>query len=256
MPIPAVSDQKPSWDALYARELHNHAEDDEDEGTIWFDESNAEETVLRELDTLASEGHLSKSTSSFLDLGTGNGHMLFALREASEDDDDDDDVEMADGGNVWSGAMVGVDYSAASIDLAHRIAAQRHDREPTDASQPVHLTFETWDLLAQPPGSWLPSAGFDVVLDKGTFDAISLMPSSSRHPCAVYRENVVPLIAKGGFLIITSCNWTRDELVEWLVPSDGDEEILELYREAKYPSFTFGGRTGQSVVTLIFRRLR
>lgn len=253
-----------SWDALYERELQNHADDDEDEGTIWFDESNAEETVLQELDKLAAEGLLSKSSSTFLDLGTGNGHMLFALREPADDDDDDDEDSGAAG--PWRGDMVGVDYSAPSIDLAHRIAAQRHERDDALAATPSlgELRLETWDLLVDTPGPWLPTTGtFDVVLDKGTFDAISLM-SGDWHPCAIYRYKVLPLIKAGGFLVVTSCNWTRDELAELILPGalapigngrDGrDGGWLELFREAKYPSFSFGGKSGQSVVTLIFRR--
>lgn len=209
--------------------------------------------MIRELDILAEEGLLSPDVSTFLDLGTGNGHMLFALRYPEDNDDEDEST------TAWSGEMVGVDYSAASIDLARRIASQRHDREDSSTEQ-AHLRFETWDLLTQPPGPWLsPSpCTFDVVLDKGTFDAVSLMHNtdeSPRHPCDIYREKAIPLVKEGGFLVITSCNWTRDELVGWLV---GEQEKggqgLELFREATYPSFTFGGKKGQSVVTLIFRR--
>lgn len=235
--------------------------------------------MIRELESLAEDGLLGKSEATFLDLGTGNGHMLFALRYPEDEGDDDSDEggggddddeggkfgkgEMGRSGSGWQGAMVGVDYSAASISLAQRISAQRHDRHGSSTTKsspqavpPIH--FATWDLLAEPPSStWRPkpTGTFTVILDKGTFDAISLMPHASQHPCATYRSNIVPLISEGGFLVLTSCNWTRDELVEWLVPNDGDEEdVLEVFREARYPSFTFGGRKGQSVVTLIFRR--
>ena len=218
--------------------------------------------MLRELDTLSGEGLLDRETATFLDLGTGNGHMLFALRYPNLDDEYDDPEQETGGNAEWRGEMVGVDYSAASIDLARRIAAQRHDRFAT-ATSSSGIRFETWDLLTQKPSpSWLPTntAAFDVVLDKGTFDAISLMPTSttnpeSEHPCSIYHRNVLPLTKEHGFLIVTSCNWTRDELVEWLVPNDADEEGgLEVFREAGYPSFTFGGVKGQSVVTVIFRR--
>lgn len=173
----------------------------------------------------------------FLDLGTGNGHMLFALRE--EDDD----------GLNWCGEMVGVDYSESSVRLARRIAAQRDGVLQSSSSS---LLFATWDLLQEMPGLWLGS-GFEVVLDKGTFDAISLMPyeGGSLHPCELYRQKVEPLIKPGHFLFVTSCNWTRNELVEWLV-SGGSE--LEVFEEVKYPTFTFGGQTGQSIVTVVFRR--
>ena len=247
-----------SWDAVYTRELHNHEEDGDDEGTVWFSESHAEDAILQQLDKLAEGGLLFRGSgydvrklpsgynggceterlpSRFLDLGTGNGHMLFALRETNKD------------GEIWHGEMVGVDYSETSIDLARRIAAQRHDR---DAAASSSLRFETWDLLESHPEDWM-EGGFDVVLDKGTFDAISLMDhnNSSRNPCEMYRDNVVLLVKPGSFLFVTSCNWTGGELVEWLALDDGE---LQYHTEAKYPTFTFGGHTGQSIVTIVFRR--
>lgn len=226
-----------SWDDVYARELANHADDADDEGTIWFDESGAEEAVLRLLGELADDGAVARggeAASRFLDLGTGNGHMLFALREADE------------AAEAWRGDMVGVDYSQASVDLARRIGRRRG----VDSS----VRFERWDLLQHPPGDWL-GAGFDVVLDKGTFDAISLMPQSrdAPHSCEVYRAKVAGLLKPGGLLIVTSCNWTKAELLSWL--SGERESGLQYCREAHYPTFTFGGQTGQSIVTIAFRRM-
>ena len=175
--------------------------------------------------------------SRFLDLGTGNGHMLFELCE--------DDIDR----QRWCGEMIGVDYSVASVELARRIAAQRH---ATDAEASRRIRFECWDLLSSLPGEWL-GAGFDVVLDKGTFDAISLMPHSGllQHPCEMYRDKVTSLLKPGYFLLVTSCNWTKDELTEWLATEGGE---LACFDEAKYPSFTFGGHTGQSIVTIVFQR--
>ena len=231
-----------SWDNAYSRELINHEDDADDEGTVWFSESNAESAISKVLGKLASKGLLDRgardpsteqstprSGARFLDLGTGNGHLLHHLQE--EDDDDE----------IWAGEMVGVDYSETSVDLARRIAQQK------GASS---ISFELWDLLAEAPGDWLKT-GFDVVLDKGTFDAISLMESveGAGHPCEVYRDKVVPLVKYGGFLVVTSCNWTKTELLEWLAC-----EQLRFYDEATYRTFTFGGQTGQSIVTLVFKR--
>ena len=182
-----------SWDAVYSRELDNYDQDG-DEGTVWFSESNAEGAILRELHKLEELRLLRRTTisgenpdqptesertgcasaspaSRFLDLGTGNGHMLFELC------DDEDES-----GDPWRGEMVGVDYSEPSIQLARRIAAQRSNH----AAASTTLRFEHWDLLSSSPAGWLRD-GFDVALDKGTFDAISLMPQDpdSRHPCEV-----------------------------------------------------------------------
>lgn len=234
-----------SWDSAYTLELTNHTTNVTDEGTIWFSDSGAEEKVLERLEALEDQSLLSKPSSRILDLGTGNGHMLFELREEG-----------------WLGEMVGVDYSEASIELARRIGEARRkeagageDAEEEDASKEGEneVQFETWNILTQPPGPWLGTK-FDAVLDKGTFDAISLSAETDtqgRRICETYRDAVVPLIKENGFMVITSCNWTKEEVVAWFVADDG---VLEVFDEARYPSFTFGGQTGQSVCTIVFRR--
>lgn len=239
---------KAYWDAAYEREIANHADSADNEGTVWFSDAAAEERMLQYLDDLADEGRLFKedddeeeegtgkttpSLTSFLDLGTGNGHLLFALGEEG-----------------WRGRMVGVDYSAKSVELARRIAAARRNEDEDE----VDVQFAEWDILGQAPGEEWLGEGFDVVLDKGTFDAISLSgetDAQGRRIFEGYREKVEPLVKPGGMLLITSCNWTADELKTWFV---ADEGLLEYEDAIPYPSFTFGGQTGQQVCTLCFRR--
>jgi len=217
---------------------------------------------VRTLNTLSTSQsmtpRLNKTTCRFLDLGTGNGHMLFRLRE-----DDDDDDEVNDGYEArWTGDMVGVDYSPHSVTLARALEAKRHAAADDDTNTTrISIQFEQRDILKSSAGDWL-QGGFDIVLDKGTFDAISLMPvaeaeQAAPHPCEIYRERVTSLIKPHGLLVITSCNWTREELLEWLVlPADAgaEGERLRFFQEARYPTFTFGGQTGQSVVTLLLQR--
>jgi len=216
--------------------------------------------VLDYLEQLSDEGVLCKFSSedgpvqtSFLDLGAGNGHMLFALREAG-----------------WMGRMVGVDYSSASVDLARRVKDQRAresrvEQSPAeqdgerDAASYEGIDFVTWDILKEAPGEWLEHAkkrgkGFDVVLDKGTFDAISLsseIDSQGRRICEGYRERLEPLVRSGGFFLVTSCNWTEDELGDWFETPDG---ALYVKDHVKYPRFTFGGKSGQKVATVCFEK--
>ncbi|KAF2857659.1 S-adenosyl-L-methionine-dependent methyltransferase [Piedraia hortae CBS 480.64] len=224
---PSKLGTKEYWDKVYSREVSNHQTDETDEGTVWFSESGAEEAISK---LLSNVQVLKRESARFLDLGTGNGHLLFFLREDKDED----------GG--WKGEMIGVDYSEQSIQLAGQIAEQRGKSS---------VLFERWDLLQdEPRQEWME--GFDVVLDKGTFDAISLMASGATHPCERYRERVVPLIKSGGFLCITSCNWTKEELLTWLAPAD---KCLIFHAEAKYPTFSFGGMTGQSIVTLLLEKL-
>ncbi|KAK2793275.1 hypothetical protein FQN50_010015, partial [Emmonsiellopsis sp. PD_5] len=154
------------------------SDEDSDPGTSWFTEHNAPEKVLRFLTSASfplapcnintNTNTLSSSTDSqqqkeqptILDLGTGNGSMLTLLRDEGE----------------FTGPMVGVDYSEKSIELARRLHAHADGEGGGDAS----LRFEVWDVFDPRPVrelEWFPSAGgggFDIVLDKGTFDAISL----------------------------------------------------------------------------------
>ncbi|KAI5370855.1 putative Methyltransferase domain-containing protein [Septoria linicola] len=242
---PSELGTKEYWEKCYERELKNHTADPEDEGINWFEESNAEDVVLKLLSSydLTSGGGLDREDTRFLDLGTGNGHMLFALREDENEH-----------GERWLGDMLGVDYSPKSVELAKQINEQRKEELDEDDEQGyANVELQQWDLLTeQPDEEWLRD-GFEVVLDKGTFDAISLMPTTDgqSHPCEVYRERVVRLIKPANFLIVTSCNWTKEELVSWLVTEDSG---LHYHDEAKYPTFKFGGKTGQSVVTVVFKR--
>lgn len=245
---PSELGTKSYWDSAYTLEHTNFTSNASDEGTIWFSDAGAEERMLAFLEDLSDEGHLAKTSSEsevnddnpesekaarFLDVGTGNGHLLFALRE--------------DG---WEGEMVGVDYSEVSVKLARDIQVSKKEKEELGTGD---MRFEVWDLLAQEPGGWL-EGGFDVVLDKGTFDAICLSQETDaqgRRICEGYRERVEPLVKPGGRFLITSCNWTAEELRAWF---EGEGSGLVFEDSVRYPSFTFGGKTGTKVATLCFRR--
>ncbi|KAG5218050.1 hypothetical protein GY632_5941 [Trichophyton interdigitale] len=227
-------------------------DDDSDIGTSWFSEHNAPQKVLdfmtSEKFPLAPDYSQSGREPSILDLGTGNGSMLTLLRE--------------EGG--FSGPMVGVDYSVKSIELARRLAGQGEGDEG--------IRFEVWDILDPrheedirsgvfgKKVDWFPfeQGGFDIVLDKGTFDAVSLSAEGgSKRICEKYPGVALGLVRKGGFLIITSCNWTESELVSWFTAGDhGDGDCFTVYDRVEYPKFRFGGQEGQGVCTICFQRSR
>ena len=195
--------------------------------------------------------------------------------------------------------MVGVDYEPASVELARRIWTEivaerskrvRHDitgvggvqddSESSDEDYPSpddqdgdspeyyapstnDITFEAHDILSQfaagSPPTWLPSEGFDAVLDKGTFDAISLsseLDDNGKRPCERYSDAVRFLVKRGGMLLVTSCNWTEGELQTWLCqPGDVEEDDrFEVCGRVSYPRFKFGGVEGQTVVGVVFKR--
>jgi SAM-dependent methyltransferase len=249
-----------SWDSLYETEIANHTEDHTDEGTIWFDDSAAEDKVVEFLDgkiweeNLLGEG-VKKRNCSFLDLGMGNGHFLFRLRESEEDGEFDEYGDGVREKDIWGGRMLGVDYSKKSVEFARRIAANKGFDETEKVGRKIE--FEHWDIMTQHPTSSILNInergnGWDVVHDKGTFDAISLSEEKDergRRICEGYKERVVPLIKEGGILLITSCNWTEEELNSWF---KGDE--LEVVERIQYRSFSFGGRKGQTISSVCYRK--
>ncbi|KAI2624003.1 putative S-adenosylmethionine-dependent methyltransferase of the seven beta-strand family [Hypomontagnella submonticulosa] len=252
---PSELGTKEYWDNLYTTEISNHAHNPSDTGTVWFEDSDAETKLIDFLSDNESELQLSRDETSFLDLGTGNGSLLFQLRDAG-----------------WNGRMLGVDYSLKSVEFAKRIAESRaseNDNDDEDKSgQPI--TFAEHDILRTPPATLLSgaqSSGWDAILDKGTFDAISLSsetdPTSGRRIVESYRVKIAPLLREGGLFLVTSCNWTETELLGWFEgPAKDDEgEEMEGWRfeqvgRVEYPSFSFGGVKGQTISSLCFRKVR
>ena len=53
---------------------------------------------------------------------------------------------------------------------------------------------------------------YDVCIDKGTYDAISLNPDAPDEKRSLYVKNVAAMLVDEGLLILTSCNWTQEEL--------------------------------------------
>ncbi|KAG9233599.1 methyltransferase domain-containing protein [Amylocarpus encephaloides] len=248
---PSPLGTKEYWDDLYTTELTNHALDTSDVGTIWFNDSSAEDKILPFLNQEILENgtlgpSINRTNCSFLDLGTGNGHLLFRLRCVSGDEDENEEP--------WEGKMLGVDYSEKSVEFAKRIA-EGHGLGTRD------VEFKWWDIVSQIPtaASILgeeQESGFDVVLDKGTFDAISLSEekdAQGRRICEGYKEKVVPLIRPGGIFLVTSCNWTTEELKGWFEGGEG-EMVLTVVGEIAYKRFTFGGAVGQTISSVCFKR--
>lgn len=176
---------------------------------------------------------------------------------------------LRDKGGFNAESMVGVDYSAKSVELARRL---------WDG-----IRFEVWDVFGdfeEEKGGrrmpdWFPGQGFDIVLDKGTFDAVSLSSEETavvvdddggggderkgsrviqRRVCERYPGIARKLVKKGGFLVVTSCNWTEEELVRWFTKDKEEHDRLVVWDRVEYPRFKFGGQEGQGVCTVCFKR--
>ena len=214
-----------SWDDTYAEDLSRTPPEPDLPLSGWFSDVNASSKILKYLSSPWLG--LDKHCTTFLDLGTGNGEMLFLLRQ--------------EGG--FEGPMTGVDYSPQSVELCRTLAANRGIPEEA-------MKFRLWDIMDSEAHESL--GVHDVVLDKGTFDAISLSQATDRlgkRICEGYSKRVEPLIKEDGLLLVTSCNWTESELKRWF-----EHENLEPVDRIEYPVFSFGGQTGQSVCSVCFRK--
>lgn len=201
-----------------------------------------------------------KETCSVLDLGCGNGHLLLDLAELGFED------------------LTGIDYSPAAITLARTVAK---DKELDHV-----IRYEAVDFLAEEETlAWCTqqaAAGegsdntnvqpkkFTVLLDKGTYDAISLHQKNKRDTASDandadtagedsehsmptdgvitaenddsmedladrYPRRVASMMQDDGRLLITSCNWTQAELIQRFSHGKYGDLLHMLHRvEAKH----------------------
>ncbi|KAK9352982.1 methyltransferase domain-containing protein [Lipomyces doorenjongii] len=239
---PSELGTKEYWDQFYALEQQNFAENSDDEGEVWFADVDAEDKIIDFLinhtassdDNLNDEFPFSPTSTSAIDLGTGNGHLLFRLR--------------SEGG--FMGKLCGVDYSETSVAFARHLLAKKKDEQQLEDPD-NNITFEHVDFLNFPDGK--TNEAWDLVLDKGTLDAIALSGDIIRN--GLSGVNLFPTVVRdtlvrvGGIILITSCNFTEEELVK-LFSIEG----LQLWKSIKYPVYEFGGVKGQSISSVAFRR--
>ncbi|KAJ2866859.1 Protein-lysine N-methyltransferase efm4 [Coemansia aciculifera] len=213
--------RKDHWDSVYDREINTFRETG-DIGEVWFGEDTAAKMVTWVCNSIED------TEARILDVGCGNGHLLLELVEDGYTN------------------LTGTDYSPQAIELAKGIANSRGLGDT--------ITFVEQDFLS--PAEVARIAGddkFDVVLDKGTYDAICLKPKDSgadvdQKAIDTYPESVVGSLKDSGVFLITSCNWTEDELVARFAIH------LECVGRVKHRSFKFGGAVGQTVATVAFKK--
>ncbi|XP_067373962.1 EEF1A lysine methyltransferase 2 isoform X1 [Channa argus] len=208
---PSKLGTKEYWEDAYQKELETF-KDIGDVGEIWFGEESMSR-VLRWMDKAKIP-----EDAAILDIGTGNGAFL---------------VELAKHGYR---NLMGIDYSSASVELARNIL---------QAENLADVSVKEMDFL-KCQGEL---KDFDICIDKGTFDAISLNPENMEEGKKLYLHALKDCLKDKGFFAITSCNWTKEQLLVRF--SEGFEFVQEL----PTPSFQFGGKIGNSVSALIFKRV-
>ncbi|KZT29982.1 S-adenosyl-L-methionine-dependent methyltransferase [Neolentinus lepideus HHB14362 ss-1] len=232
---PSKLGTKEHWDHVYEEELANF-EESGDEGEIWF----GEESIEKMVDWVVE--HIPPTQEpSILEVGSGNGTLIVSLVESG-----------------YNAAKIsGIDYSPDAIKLSQAIAS---------AKEMSAVSFHQCDFLSdsevlpRPDG---PDGQWDLLLDKGTFDAIALMENrpDGSVPRSEYPKRVAKLLKPGGHFLITcklvlsvfstSCNFTDDELkAEFLTPDTG----LEYHSRIQHPTFSYGGKTGSVVSSIALRK--
>lgn len=141
-----------------------------------------------------------------MECGSGNGTLLLSFLTSP----------LSSGTQAFH--LTGIDYSEGSTRLSRSIETQRREALPDEIDEeeemvnPVEVEWRTGDLLRDDLNE-----EWDLVLDKGTFDALCLSQEvveekGGRLPSAVYPEQVAKLVKTGGFFLITSCNFTEEEI--------------------------------------------
>ncbi|CAJ0745487.1 24811_t:CDS:2 [Entrophospora sp. SA101] len=166
--------KKEYWDLLYKRENKNFQEFG-DIGEIWFGQDSVEKMVNWVI------SNSSKSTS-ILDIGCGNGHLLLELAK-----------------NHQYTNLVGIDYSSDAIELAKNIAKDQdfdhiisyyvYDFIENNDDNEIGKSIFYQNYLSNK--STNQQQKFDIILDKGTFDAITLKDPAFYK---VYSQNVFNLL--------------------------------------------------------------
>ncbi|GIY73408.1 EEF1A lysine methyltransferase 2 [Caerostris darwini] len=118
--------------------------------------------------------------------------------------------------------LTGVDYAEEAILLAEKIAKNKNVK--------MNLKVK-----------------FSIIIDKGTYDAICLDVEHVEEKRKQYINQILSLLASGGYFLLFSCNWTKEELLIHF-------KDFALYDEIEIPSIGFGGKTGQTVTALVMKR--
>jgi SAM-dependent methyltransferase len=138
------------------------------------------------------------SNASVLEIGSGNGTLLFGLLDAGYD----------------PANLSGIDYSPGAVALSTQIAQTRGGSM---------INFSECDFLKDDPPipENLRLEGridiWDLILDKGTYDAIALgqKDDQGHSPSINYPGRVARLLKPGGYCLITCkplCKFKRNEV--------------------------------------------
>jgi EEF1A lysine methyltransferase 2 len=120
---------------------------------------------------------------SVLEIGSGNGILLTSLVERGYNPE----------------LIQGIDYSSGAIELAQKVALARGESLSM-------ITYRVCDFLnIDVPKLDDQDPPFELILDKGTFDAIALSfkNADGSSPCDLYPIRLSEALSSGGYFLIT-----------------------------------------------------
>ncbi|CAI5449701.1 unnamed protein product [Caenorhabditis angaria] len=211
----------PFWDSRYELEFSNFREFG-DEGEIWFGTS-AENRILKYF----SDSKIPKS-SKILDLGCGNGSVLRKLRAKKFTN------------------LKGVDYCEAAVKLSIGLS----EEEEKEAEELAKIIYEQLDIT-KPEQSFFEDELYDIILDKGTWDAMSLSDERDSR-LSSYLKFLNRAMKPNSKFVIFSCNFTIDELKRQFACAD---QLIEFVAEVPAAhTFSFGGKQGVTSTGAVFQK--
>ena len=219
-----------SWENLYVRENANFEENPDDVGEIWFGEHCLRKVVAG----ICKLPGLNRETARVIDIGCGNAYSLVKLHEKGFRN------------------LVGTDYAPTAIEHARHVTLAECSKvaDPATGEEKVEGTLEL--VVDDITDTKLQPHTFDLAFDKGTYDAILLAPGDEKERAerlAKYRKCLHSLMRLDGdavYFVITSCNFTKDELIRHF------EDTFVYHSHLEYPVMTFGGAKGSTNATVIF----
>lgn len=212
-----------------------------------FGEDSVEKMVDWALENVPPSTIASAASPCILEIGSGNGTLLFALQESGYPaqmlygiDYSEDAVRLARAiGNSRAAAL-----DAEDEDEDRRIGEETQEEEDAerqiggaarkeDVSAADHINFDVCDFLSEDAPH---HSEWGLVLDKGTFDAIALAEKdeNGKNGADYYPGRLARIVKPGGYFLITciclpcicidvfssaqhvlhdaACNFTEDEL--------------------------------------------
>jgi 2-polyprenyl-3-methyl-5-hydroxy-6-metoxy-1,4-benzoquinol methylase len=230
---------KDHWDNAYSEEITQFENNRDEIGYVWCGKQIQNKTIQ-----YINNNFLNKDIK-IMDIGCGNGALLFELIK------------------IGFSNLKGMDYSEKSIELACNI--KKH--KITQGEKLCENILFYKEDINNPTNN---SDFFDVIHDKGTFDAFMLNKNNSFLNYANYLNMKMK---DKSILIISSVNHLKEELLEYFININKHnlndlndlnninnlkiDKIFsfsfELVEEIPHKLFNFGGNNGQSVTTLIFK---